>query len=175
LDLLKRSLVEEIKELGRNVFTKNEETLKALTEKITDQIEKEKNEKIKAIEDDAEKLLDELDDIYDNIMDESVQVNEDTDKIKTIGETMISKAKSSKAAVDASQEIKKQFNERMKSMKKINIKFKLNKSLDENLIGRLVDENAVNKTEVVKKIKKATPKTTPTTRRIGATRARTAK
>lgn len=175
MDLLKRSLVEEIKELGRNVFTKNEETLKALTEKITDQIEKEKNEKIKAIEDDAEKLLDELDDIYDNIMDESVQVNEDTDKIKTIGETMISKAKSSKAAVDASQEIKKQFNERMKSMKKINIKFKLNKSLDENLIGRLVDENPVNKTEVVKKIKKATPKTTPTTRRIGATRARTVK
>ena len=153
LDLLKKSLVDEINEYGNEIFTINKETIKNTAMTIRDNILKDRDEKMKILELDTKKTLESLDKITKNLVFHSRKVNYNSVLIKHSGEQQLKNVLSSKDAIEISDDIKKKVTEIAATLKTFNFKFEstANKSarrLNKNSIGKLVEKNCDNiKTE----------------------------
>jgi hypothetical protein len=149
LDLLKKSLVDEINEYGNEIFTINKETIKNAATAIRDKILKDRDEKIKILELDAKKTVESLDKITKNLVFHSRKVNYNSVLIKHSGEQLLKNVLSSKDAIEISDEIKKKITEIAATLKTFNFKFestvsKSARRFNKNSIGKLVEENCNN-------------------------------
>ena len=143
MDLLKKSLVDELKVLGKDFLKKHTETLDDQKRALREQIEMEKKRKIKILEEDAQHFLNHLDKTYEKLNEHSSKLAFDLASVKFNGELLVNESKSTKVATDTFAAFKKKLQDKIKNFKIVNIKFQPTNESNENSLGRLKEENVI--------------------------------